>query len=72
MEKIQLEKRENIKQIVFLVLIAILILVLIFTVVTLIKNKDLISKNGISYEIVKQNFSYCQCMSERGLVLFDK
>ena len=65
-------KKENFKQIVFLVLITIFILVLIFTVVTLIKNKDIISKNGISYEIIKQNFSYCQCMSDRGLVLFEK
>ena len=61
---------ENKKQIIFLILISIFIVLLVITLVILIKDRNLISKNGIIYEIEKNNFSYCSCMSDKGIVTY--
>ena len=63
-----MEKGE-IKQIVFLVLIVILIFLLIFTIVTLIKNKEIITKDAIVYGMKMHNFSSCTCLDNSGNIL---
>jgi len=66
METNDIKTKSDFKQIIFLVLIVIFILLLIFTMITLIKNKDIITKDPLVYGMQVHNFSYCSCLDNSG------
>lgn len=64
-----MERNEKI-QVIYLFLISIFIVIIIFTLVFLIKNKELIQKDPINYAIDKRGFSYCTCLINNQMVYF--
>lgn len=58
--------KDETKQILFLVLISIFIIVLIVTITILIKNKELITQDAITYGLKNNNFTSCSCLDQKG------
>ena len=56
----------DIKQIVFLVLIFVAICLMLFLIITLIQNKNLIMSDALSYGMNKHNFTFCSCVDDSG------
>jgi hypothetical protein len=68
MEDINIKKqnRSDFKQNIFLILLVVAICVMIFTVLTLIKNKNIILSDAISYGMKSHNFKTCSCFDDSG------
>ena len=62
--------KQETKQAIFLILMTIFIILLIFVIVFLVKNKDLIKSNPIDYGVKLYNFSYCNCFKDNQFVKF--
>ncbi len=52
--------------VLFLIVIAIAIIALISTTVTLVKNKEIIQKDPLRYGMDVHGFVSCQCFDEQG------
>lgn len=55
-------QRREFVEIIFVLLLAVAIAVMIFTTITLLKNKDLITKDPLSYGMRVHNFTSCSCI----------
>ena len=60
-----MERSEKI-QIIFLVLIAALIFLMIFTISIFLKNKNLITQDPLKYGMQIHNFTSCSCIDGKG------
>jgi len=56
----------NLMQIIFLALLIIAICAMIFTVITLIKNKNIIISDPLIYGMKVHNFTKCSCLDSDG------
>lgn len=56
-------ERNELIQLVFLGLVAVLTMLLIIAIVILVRNKDLIKENPILYGMKTENFSVCDCIN---------
>lgn len=54
------------KETLFLILIVICIFLFTYTIATLIKNKEVIINDPITYGMKVHNYSYCSCMDSKG------
>ncbi len=59
-------RRRKIISIVLLILIAFAIIVMLFTIITLIKNKNIIQSDPLIYGMDVHGFVSCQCIDEQG------
>ena len=64
-----MERQDKI-QIAFLILITIFIILLVFTITFLIKNKNEIIANPINYGIKIYNLNYCHCYKNNTIITF--
>jgi competence protein ComGC len=62
MENVNIETKSNKLNIIFLVLMVIAICIMLFLIVTLIKNKDIITSDPLNYGMKMHNFTTCSCM----------
>lgn len=60
-----MEKKEII-QITFNILLVIAICFMLFTIITLLKNKELITTDPLVYGMKIHNFTYCSCFDDKG------
>ncbi len=59
-------KKKMINSTIFLVLMVVAIVALLYATTTLIKNKDLIGQDPITYGMKAHGFISCQCFDETG------
>lgn len=62
----QARRRRLIMSVAFLILLAIAIIMLISTIYTLVKNKEIIQKDPLRYGMDQHGFVSCQCFDEQG------
>lgn len=62
--------KQETKQTLFLVLMVIFIVLLLFALVTFIKNSEIIKNDPIVYGIKVHNFTYCTCLKDNTLINF--
>ena len=58
--------REEIWMMIKMVLFLMAIIVLVWTTMTLLKNKDIIIADPLTYGMEVRNFSSCQCLDQQG------
>ena len=66
MENINTMKREEFWIISLNILMVISICALIVTVITLLKNKEVITKDPLTYGMDKHDFTNCSCIDKQG------
>jgi hypothetical protein len=64
-----MERHEKL-QIIFNILLVICITILIFTLIVLLKNKDVIALDPLNYGMKLHNFTSCSCVDEKSDVWY--